>query len=125
MSPTLARRTAHMIGNARIDPVWPALELLGFARVAVPARGSVRVTFSVPAGALAHAGHTERIVDPGRHTAWVGASSADLRLRTELDVVGSVRPLPLPRLEWVTASAVALPAPDPTPPAAVALVGTP
>ncbi len=103
----------------------PALGLLGFTRVAVPAGGSVRVTFTVPAGAFAHAGRTERIVDPGRHTVWVGASSSDLRLRTELDVVGPVRPLPLPLLEWVTACALALPAPDQPTPATVPLVGTP
>ncbi|MFL6151807.1 MAG: glycoside hydrolase family 3 N-terminal domain-containing protein [Ornithinibacter sp.] len=90
----------------------PALELVGFTRVAVPAGGAVRVTFTVPAGAFAHAGRTERIVDPGRHTVWVGASCTDLRLATELVVVGPVRPLPLPRLEWVSACSVTLPAPD-------------
>ncbi|MFL6079115.1 MAG: glycoside hydrolase family 3 C-terminal domain-containing protein, partial [Ornithinibacter sp.] len=90
----------------------PALELVGFTRVAVPAGGAVRVTFTVPAGAFAHAGRTERIVDPGRHTVWVGASCTDLRLATELVVVGPVRPLPLPRLEWVSACSVTLPVPD-------------
>ncbi len=89
----------------------PALELLGFTRVAVPSGGSARVTFTVPAGAFAHAGRTERIVDPGRHTVWVGASCTDLRLATELEVVGRVRPLPLPQLEWVTAHSVLLPTP--------------
>ena len=103
----------------------PALELVGFTRVAVPAGASVRVTFTMPAGAFAHAGRTERIVEPGRHTVWVGASCTDLRLATELVVVGPVRQLPLPRLEWVSASSVALPDPDPAPPAAVALAGTP
>ena len=135
MSPTLARRTAHMIGNAHIDPARdhvgqvsrPALELVGFTRVAVPAGRPVRVTFTVPAGAFAHAGRTERIVDPGRHTVWVGASCTDLRLATELVVVGPVRPLPLPRLEWVSASSAALPDHDHDQPAptTVDLVGAP
>ncbi len=103
----------------------PALELVGFTRVAVPAGGSVRVTFTVPAGALAYAGRTERIVDPGRHTVWVGASCTDLRLATELVVVGPVRPFPLPRLEWVSAVAVALTDQDQPAPATADLVEAP
>jgi beta-xylosidase len=103
----------------------PALELVGFTRVAVPAGRSERVTFTVPAGAFAYAGRTERIVDPGRHTVWVGASCTDLRLATELVVVGPVRPFPLPRLEWVSAVAVALPGHDQPAPATADLVGAP
>lgn len=91
----------------------PALQLLGFTRVAVPAGGAVRVTFTVPAGAFAYAGRTERVVDPGLHTVWVGASSADLRLRATVEVVGTVRPLPLPLLEWVSATTEPVPGRSP------------
>ncbi len=86
----------------------PDIELIGFSRVEVPAGRSVRVTFTVPAGAFAYAGRAERVVDPGTVTVWVAASVADLRLHAEVELVGAVRPLPLPALEWVSAASVLL-----------------
>ncbi len=82
----------------------PVVELLGFARVPVPAGESVRVSFDVPAGAFAFAGRRERVVEPGTHTLWVGASAADLRLSADVEVTGRTLPYPLPRLGEVRAS---------------------
>ena len=49
MSPTLARRTAHMIGNAHIDPVW--------TWCAPEGRADVRATFASVLQRLALQGH--------------------------------------------------------------------
>ena len=45
MSPALARRTAHMIGNAHIDPVWTWRAPQG--------RGEVRAPLGAPRPARA------------------------------------------------------------------------
>ncbi|MFN8038200.1 MAG: glycoside hydrolase family 3 N-terminal domain-containing protein [Acidimicrobiales bacterium] len=78
------------------DPVAsttrPVLELKGFARVPLDPGRSARVTFAVPVELAAFSGiDLARIVEPGRLEVAIGASSADLRLRGAVEVVGEVR----------------------------------
>ncbi len=53
-----------------------------------------RVTFRVPVDMLAFTGMAgARIIEPGAFELGIGASSADIRLRAEIDVGGSTRAL--------------------------------
>lgn len=78
------------------DPVAsvarPVRQLRGFARVALRAGASARVTFGVSADLCAFTGpDLARIVEPGRIEVEVGASSADLRLLGAFVLGGTVR----------------------------------
>jgi beta-glucosidase len=78
------------------DPVAtitrPVLELKGFARVELEPGEQRRVTFTLPTDLLSFTGvDFRRIVEPGTLEVKVGASSADIRLETSVELVGDVR----------------------------------
>ncbi|MFP5076979.1 glycoside hydrolase family 3 N-terminal domain-containing protein [Rhizobium sp. YIM 134829] len=75
--------------------VRPVKELKGFGRLHLEAGTSRRVTFHLPTDMLAFTGPGGiRIVEPGEIDLMVGASSADIRLRTTVTLTGETRPLP-------------------------------
>ncbi|MEF2070282.1 glycoside hydrolase family 3 N-terminal domain-containing protein [Consotaella aegiceratis] len=75
--------------------VRPVKELKAFGRVALDAGAAARVTFVVPVDMLNFTGaEGARIVEPGFFDLMVGASSADIKLRAEVEVTGGVRRLP-------------------------------
>ena len=70
----------------------PVQQLRGFARVALAAGATARVTFRVHADLCSFSGpDLARIVEPGRIDVAVGASSADLRLRGAFQIDGVLR----------------------------------
>lgn len=70
----------------------PVRRLVGYARVAVAAGESKRVTFHVHADRLSFTGtDLRRIVEPGWFTVWVGHSSADVPLTGRFAVAGDDR----------------------------------
>ena len=74
--------------------VRPVKELKAFGRVALGAGEEARVTFEVPTDMLCFTGmEGRRMVEPGEFELQVGASSADIRLRTLVEVTGAVRTL--------------------------------
>jgi beta-glucosidase len=74
--------------------VRPVKELKAFGRVELRAGESARVTFRVPTEMLCFTGKEgKRIVEPGELELQVGASSADIRLRTVVTLTGAVRTL--------------------------------
>ena len=74
--------------------VRPVKELKAFARVALAPGESARVSFHLPVDMLNFTGAAGvRIVEPGAFELQVGASSADIRLRTRVQVTGAVRTL--------------------------------
>jgi beta-glucosidase-like glycosyl hydrolase len=74
--------------------VRPVKELKAFGRVELAAGASARVTFEVPTDMLCFTGpEGRRIVEPGELELQVGASSADIRLRTLVRLTGDVRTL--------------------------------
>lgn len=69
----------------------PDRQLVGFARVAVGAGETRRVTFSVHPSRLAFFDPTMRfVVEPGRFTFTVGASVADIRASDDVELSGPV-----------------------------------
>ncbi len=75
--------------------VRPVKELKGFARVALAAGDAARVAITLPVDMLGFTGLAgRRIVEPGNFEFMIGASSNDIRLRTEFEVTGEVRELP-------------------------------
>ncbi len=67
----------------------PSRELKGFARVALEPGERRTVTFTVPADLLSFVGvDFARIVEPGTIEVKIGASSADIRLETSVELVG-------------------------------------
>jgi beta-glucosidase len=75
--------------------VRPVLELKAFERLELAAGETARLTWRVPVDMLGFTGMAgERIVEPGMFDLAVGASSGDIRLRTEVEVVGVTRCLP-------------------------------
>lgn len=75
--------------------VRPVKELKGFARVTLAPGQSARVSFALPVDMLNFTGREGvRIVEPGMFDLMVGASSAAIHLRGEVEVTGSVRRLP-------------------------------
>ncbi|SLN63296.1 glycoside hydrolase family 3 N-terminal domain-containing protein [Pseudooctadecabacter jejudonensis] len=75
--------------------VRPIKELKAFARVSLAAGASAKVTFHVPTDMLNFTGRNDRrIVEPGGFDVMIGASSDDIRLTANVDVVGAVRELP-------------------------------
>ncbi len=75
--------------------VRPVKELKAFGRVELAAGQTARVTFDLPTDMLNFTGYQgHRIVEPGMFDLMVGASSADIRLRAEVELTGSLRDLP-------------------------------
>ena len=67
-------------------------ELKGFARVALEPGEKRTVTFTLPTDLLSFVGvDFARIVEPGTIEVKIGASSADIRLETSVELVGDVR----------------------------------
>ena len=80
------------------DPVAevarPVMQLVGFARVPLEPGQRATVSFELHTDRLAYTGRAfQRIVDPGEMTVMIGSSSADIRLRATIDVVGPLRVL--------------------------------
>jgi len=74
--------------------VRPLLELKGFQRVVLKAGESARLTFRIPVDMLCFTGmEGHRIVEPGMFDLSIGASSADIRARTAVEVTGQTRTL--------------------------------
>jgi beta-glucosidase len=72
----------------------PVIELEGFARVPLEAGASCRVIFDLDLGQLAFYDRAMRlVVEPGEVAIMLGASSADLRLETSVEIVGETRRL--------------------------------
>lgn len=75
--------------------VRPVRELKAFQRVELSAGEVARVTFHVPVDMLSFTGmNGQRIVEPGNFDLAIGASSANIRLRAEVEAVGNARTLP-------------------------------
>ena len=75
--------------------VRPVLELKAFERLELAAGETAQLVWRVPVDMLGFTGMAgERIVEPGMFDLAVGASSGDIRLRAEVEVVGMVRRLP-------------------------------
>lgn len=76
--------------------VRPVKELKAFARVALEPGASAKVTFRLPTDMLNFTGRNGcRIVEPGAFDLMIGASSEDIRQTANVDVLGSLRELPL------------------------------
>ena len=74
--------------------VRPVKELRAFGRVRLRPGQTAEVTFRVPVDMLNFTGLSgQRIIEPGVFELQVGASSADIRLRTEVTVTGQARVL--------------------------------
>jgi beta-glucosidase len=74
--------------------VRPVKELKAFARVELGPGESARVAFHVPTDMLCFTGKDgHRIVEPGDFELQVGASSANIRLRTVVKLTGAVHTL--------------------------------
>jgi beta-glucosidase len=74
--------------------VRPVKELKAFGRVELAPGESARVTFVVPTDMLCFTGKDgKRVVEPGELELQVGASSADIRLRTTVTLIGAVHAL--------------------------------
>jgi beta-glucosidase-like glycosyl hydrolase len=72
--------------------VRPVKELHAFSRVRLRAGQMVKVTFRVPVDVLNFTGLAgRRIIEPGVFELQLGASSADIRLRSEITVTGQTR----------------------------------
>ena len=74
--------------------VRPVKELKAFARVALAAGESRKVTFTVPTDMLNFTGKEgKRIVEPGVFSLMIGASSGDIRMKAKVRLSGSVHTL--------------------------------
>jgi beta-glucosidase len=74
--------------------VRPVKELKGFARVELLPGETATVAMAVPADVLSFTGlENRRIVEPGEIELQLGASSADIRLRTTVTLTGTTRTL--------------------------------
>ncbi|SCK15307.1 beta-glucosidase [Variovorax sp. HW608] len=75
--------------------VRPLSELKAFQRLELGSGEAARVTFRVPVDMLCFTGMSgQRVVEPGMFDLAVGASSADIRARAEIEVTGATRTLP-------------------------------
>ncbi|HRQ40350.1 MAG TPA: glycoside hydrolase family 3 N-terminal domain-containing protein [Chloroflexota bacterium] len=73
----------------------PLKELKGFQRVTVPAGASRTVTFTLFANQLGfYDGAMRQIVEPGIVELMVGISSDDIRLHTQIEIVGETQEIP-------------------------------
>ncbi|MDN4471870.1 glycoside hydrolase family 3 N-terminal domain-containing protein [Demequina zhanjiangensis] len=71
----------------------PVAQLLGFARVQVPAGGSVTVELTVPTTRLAFSDRSyTRVVEPGTVELWTG-TARDREAQTVLELTGDVHPI--------------------------------
>jgi beta-glucosidase-like glycosyl hydrolase len=74
--------------------VRPVKELRAFGRVTLQPGQTAEITFRVPVDILNFTGPAgQRTIEPGVFELQVGASSADIRLRTEVTVTGQTRVL--------------------------------
>jgi beta-glucosidase-like glycosyl hydrolase len=74
--------------------VRPVKELRAFGRVTLQPGQTAEITFRVPVDMLNFTGPAgQRTIEPGLFELQVGASSADIRLRTEITVTGQTRVL--------------------------------
>ena len=74
--------------------VRPVKELRAFGRVTLPPGQTAEIKFRVPVDMLNFTGPSgQRTIEPGVFELQVGASSADIRLRTEVTVTGQPRVL--------------------------------
>jgi beta-glucosidase-like glycosyl hydrolase len=74
--------------------VRPVKELRAFSRVTLRPGQTAEVTFRVPVDVLNFTGPSgQRIIEPGVFELQIAASSADIRLRTEITVTGQTRVL--------------------------------
>jgi beta-glucosidase len=74
--------------------VRPVKELRAFSRVSLRPGQTAELTFRVPVDMLNFTGSSgQRIIEPGVFEVQIGASSADIRLRTEVTVTGQTRVL--------------------------------
>jgi beta-glucosidase-like glycosyl hydrolase len=74
--------------------VRPVKELRAFGRVTLQSGQTAEITFRVPVDMLNFTGPAgQRTIEPGVFELQVGASSADIRLRTEITVTGQTRVL--------------------------------
>jgi len=72
----------------------PVQQLAGFARVSIPAGESRRIGFQLDPGQLAfYDTEMDYVIEPGEVEIMVGASSADIRQRATIEIVGDVRRL--------------------------------
>ena len=72
--------------------VRPVKELRAFGRIRLRPGQTAEVTFRVPVDMLNFTGMAgQRIIEPGVFELQIGASSADIRLRTELTMTGQTR----------------------------------
>jgi len=72
--------------------VRPVKELRAFGRVTLRPGQTTEITFRVPVDMLNFTGPSnQRTIEPGVFELQVGASSADIRLRTEITVTGQTR----------------------------------
>ena len=95
---TGARDGATVVQLYLHDPVAPVhrpvRQLVGFARVELPAGGRCRVVFRLHADRTAFTGRDlVRAVEPGELVLLAGGSSADLPLRAAVTVTGPRRPV--------------------------------
>jgi beta-xylosidase len=75
--------------------VRPLKELKGFKRLTLGPGERRRVTFVVPADVLSFTvSGTRRVVEPGEFELMIGSSSADIRFRHTIEMVGEPRELP-------------------------------
>lgn len=100
------------VRDCQASVVRPVRELKAFRRVALEPGRSARVTFRVPLDMLGFTGMAgQRIVEPGLFDLEIGASSADIRLRAQLRLLGAARTLGRDWRMESRSEAVALPAP--------------
>jgi len=89
----------------------PVRQLVGFARVPIPAGAARRVTFHLSPSQLAFHDEALRLVlEPGRFRVFAGASSADLRAEAELAIEGPLREIAPREIEPTAVSVEPAPA---------------
>ena len=72
--------------------VRPVSRLIGYARVPLAPGESAAVSFEIPADLSAFTGRDgNKIVEPGLLELWVGASSADVRMKAVVELTGPTR----------------------------------
>ena len=82
------------VRDLRASVVRPVKELKAFGRIELAPGESAKVAFAVPTDMLCFTGlEGRRIVEPGELELQVGASSADIRLRTTVTLTGKARTL--------------------------------
>jgi len=82
------------IEQTAVGVTRPARELAGFARVALAPAQTATVQFTLNVAQLAYLGiQGDLIVQPGRRTALIGASSDDIRAQVAFDITGQTKRL--------------------------------